>query len=188
MARNPDNLGRAPHPRMAVAPPSAAELASRAAVRLLKFKDRTRAELLGRLKERFGVAAAQAAVDSLEAAGLTGDRRVARVYAEQRLTGKLEASDMVRRTLRKRGVSLAEARAAVAGASDGRSDLARARELLERSRARFGTSDAVASRRRAFGLLARRGFDEDTAARAINDVLGAWREPEADEGRFDADV
>lgn len=169
-------------------PASPTEAASRAAVRLLKFKDRTRAELLGRLTERFGANVAQEAVDGLEAAGLTGDRRVARVYAEQRLTGKLEASGLVRRTLRKRGVSLGQAKAAVDAASQGQSDVDRARELMTRSLARFASLDPAAARRRAFGLLARRGFDEETAARAIDDALGPWRESDTDERSIDDDV
>jgi len=188
VVKKPDNFGHPVRPALPVAPHTPVERASRAGIRLLKFKDRTRAELLARLTPTFGAQVARDAVDGLEAAGLTGDRRVAREFALQRLAGKLESAALVRRTLRRRGVSRDEALAAISQADIGRSDLDRARELLTRSRERLGAADPVAARRRASGLLARRGFDADTASRAIDDVLGPWREPDNNERTIHADL
>lgn len=160
--------------------------AVRAGVRLLKFKDRTRVELVERLAAKFGDEAARAAVAKLEFAGLTGDRRVAEAHARSRLKGKLEAASLAKRTLVRRGVAGKVAREAVEAVAEGESDLDRAVALLRKSAARLaGIEDQAKARRRAFATLARRGFDESTAERAIETVLGAYRD---DEGDADADV
>jgi hypothetical protein len=73
--------------------------------------------------------------------------------------------------LTSRGISRSLASAATQAHTKDRSELARAIELARRS-TRPG-DDALESRRRIAGVLARRGFDAETTLAALETVLGA---------------
>jgi SOS response regulatory protein OraA/RecX len=72
----------------------------------------------------------------------------------------------------------------VRSAAEGVSELDRARALARRA-VRPAKDDATA-RRRLLGVLARRGFDDETAGRAVDEVLGPAPERGATEVDHDA--
>ena len=116
-----------------------------------------------RLRERLARVApgevCDAVVADLERLGYVDDEALARTLAEQRLTdgwGRLR----VEADLERLGVGGEPREAALARASEG--EVAAARALLARS-----LVGGPAAARRAWGLLARRGFSEDAAHEAI---------------------
>ncbi len=121
------------------------------------------------------------AVEGLVRTGAVDDARLANELAEQlgearphareAVRARLERAkfqgDLVERALDEHAPSTGESERAIEAAR------AQARRLTA-----LGI-DAHAMRRRIYGALGRRGFDAETAAEAINAVLGAW-DPEID--------
>lgn len=108
--------------------------------------------------------------------GLIDDAALAQRAASAEISRKPAGEAFIREKLVRRGIDegLAEDVASnVAGQRDAFAD------ALTLVRAKFGRGmsstrgmDAVTQRRRAFGLLARRGFDEDVIERALDEALG----------------
>ena len=141
---------------------------------LLKHRSRTRKELVDRLIDRgIDPALAAATFDELERLGLTGDRRYAEETVRLELSRRPASDEFLEHRLTSRGIAdpLAEREVRRQPAEQG--ELDRALELARRTLPRLLARDDAKRRAKLFGVLARRGFDADTAARAVEAVLGA---------------
>lgn len=149
-----------------------------AAARLLRVRSRSSAELRERLSARYPKDAVDKAVDGLVLAGAIDDARLADQLAEQYGELRPHAREAIREKLERArlGSELLEdaldAHAPQAGEDDRALDAARAQ--LRRLRALALSPEAT--RRRLFGVLARRGFDAETAAEAVERALGPAEE------------
>jgi regulatory protein len=134
------------------------------AVGALSRRERTTAELEAWLAERgYPRAEVAAAIDRLTAIGELDDERFARRYAEDKRELRGWGADRIREALAGKGIDGATIAAALGG--DGPAEeLARALTLLER---RGEPAADEASRARALGFLARRGYDSELAYEAV---------------------
>jgi regulatory protein len=135
------------------------------AYRYLARRDRTCAEVRGRL-EREGAeeAAVAAAIAELEAQGALDDERYARLFAEDRRRLDGWGSERIAARLEELGVP-AEIVEAHAGRRDASEELSDALEVLS---ARMRTPPAdERGRERALGLLVRRGYPLELAYDAV---------------------
>ena len=121
------------------------------ALRALRFRDRSAAELQERLERRgVGEQARADALETLERVGYVDDGRYAQTRAAQ-LAARGSGNAFIRHDLEERGVSAAHVEAALA-------ELEPERERAERLVAARGASPKTAR------YLAARGFDEETVA------------------------
>ena len=137
------------------------------ALSALERKERTVAELGSWLRAR-GVEPKHAddVVGQLIETGVLDDARYARRYAEDKRELRRWGSERIRAALLDRGISPADAEAALAGAdSEGEIELA-----LELLRDRGKDLDDALERQRALGMLVRRGYDSEVAYEAIRRV------------------
>lgn len=109
----------------------------------------------------------------LSQVGLINDAKLAQSLAEGELIRKPAAAPLLLHKLARRGVDEDLAEHAASAALKGRDALHDAIALID-AKAQRGAraADPAALRRRLFGLLARRGFDEETALRALDQTLG----------------
>jgi len=122
--------------------------AVKTALRALRFRDRTTAELDARLEQRgIGEAEREQALETLERIGYVDDERFARSRAE-RLVERGSGDALIRYDLEQRGVAAEIVEAALAGLEPERE---RAARIVERR----GPGDKTAR------YLAARGFGED---------------------------
>lgn len=146
-----------------------------AANRLLRVRPRSSGELRERLGKRFPKEAVDGAVDALVRSGAVDDARLADNLAEHlgevRPHGREAIRDRLERA--KLGAEMLEQALDEHAPSPGEGQRAvdAARSQLKRLQALSLTPEAM--RRRMFGVLARRGFDAETAAEAVDHVLGA---------------
>ena len=145
------------------------------AYRYINSRERTVAEVRSRL-ERAELPEAEitASIEELVGFGYVDDARYARVFAEDKRTLEAWGNERIERALSERGVDRAVIEEALAEAvsADGMSaraqELERAIELLAR---RFPMGGAEPrDRERAFGVLARKGYDSELAG----DAVRAW--------------
>ncbi|MCK6526761.1 recombination regulator RecX [Myxococcota bacterium] len=140
------------------------------ALRLLATREVSQKELADRLR-RWGaeVGEAEALVASAREAGLIDEARLARSWVAARKGARgVRALSM---ELRRRGVPDGEAEGALAAVTgDDQRDAARV--LLERAAGRLAGLAPDVARRRAWAMLARRGFGGDVAAEVVDLVLG----------------
>ncbi|UYV13118.1 MAG: recombination regulator RecX [Phycisphaera sp.] len=145
-----------------------------AAGRLLRVRPRSSAELRERLGKRFPKEAVDRAVDALVRSGAVDDARLADDLAEQLGGVKPHGREAIRDRLEraKLGAEMLEEAldAHAPSTGEGQRAVDAARAQLKRLQALSLTPEAM--RRRMFGVLARRGFDAETAAEAIEQVLG----------------
>jgi regulatory protein len=137
------------------------------ALRALGRKEHSVAELGSWLRAR-GVPEAEAEllIGHLVETEVLDDARFAHRYAEDKREISGWGSERIRAALIDRGVSAADAAAAV-GSEDAEMELERAVALL---RDRGLTLEGEQERGRALGLLARRGYESDVAYEAIRRV------------------
>lgn len=151
--------------------PSPVDRAVRRALRLLKAREHTRAELLARLLSA-GVepADAHAALDRL--GSLVDDARAAESHAHRLTARGPLARERLVSLLESRGVDPPVARSAARRALPD-SESQAARQAAQRAARRLPPSADPATRyRRVLAALARAGFDEETASDAARAVLG----------------
>lgn len=132
----------------------------------LKFRARAAKEMADRLTEKgFPLPVVERTVARLKELKLLDDAALARGMAEgRRRAGR--GDHRVRRELLRRGLAKNEVEAALAAPASEPVDERMAR-LLEKKRAAFARLDPPTARRRAFGVLARQGFDLDDVRRAV---------------------
>jgi len=161
---------------MTAGPQAEIEAVRQLALKYLGAHDRTERELRERLERRQCPAAAvDAVLARLKAVGLVDDEAVARRWVEARLAERPTGSARLVQDLRRRGVDGAVVQRVLGELADRIGTEAGALALLRRVAGRYRGLEAAAAQRRMHGLLARRGFDPDTAARAVET---AWREME----------
>ena len=124
------------------------------ALRALRFRDRTTAELDARLEQRgVGEAEREQALETLERIGYVDDERFARSRAE-RLAERGSGDALIRDDLERRGVAAETVAAVLAGIAPERERVAR---IVEQRGPGMKTAR----------YLAARGFDED----ALEDIV-----------------
>jgi regulatory protein len=147
----------------------------RDAERLLARRALTRSELQRRLLDKDHTPASITAVlAALEQAQALDDERLAAAAAQRALTSGRRAGREVVRALESRGVHSKLARHAVAAAvhDTGKSDFDRALQLATtRLRGELVSKDVATQRRRLAGVLARRGYDEDTIEQVLERLV-----------------
>lgn len=142
-----------------------------AALRLLKFRPRSEAELKGRLAEKgFGDETVQAVVEEMRRTGLVGDARFAR-YAATQAAEKPVGRRLILNRLREKGIAPALAEEAVQAATRGKDELERAREAAGHRAAALQGLSRQAAERRLFGFLSRRGFPSDVVWKVVRESL-----------------
>jgi regulatory protein len=152
-----DGGGAAPERRL--------QRALEVAYRYLGSRDRTMLEVRRRLeRDRVDPATADAAIAELQRQGYLDDVRYARRYAEDRRDIDGWGDERIERRLLVAGVA-PEAVAAALGARDPSEVRAAAVALLRRRLRERPRDDS--ERRRALGLLVRRGYDLELAHEAV---------------------
>jgi regulatory protein len=145
-----------------------------AATRLLRVRPRSSTELRERLGKRFPKAAADRAVDALVRSGAIDDARLAHDMAEHLGELKPHAREAIRDRLERAQLGADALEAALDAHAPSTREGERAddaaRAQLRRLRSLSLTPEAT--RRRLYGALARRGFDAETAAEAVERILG----------------
>ncbi|HET6448641.1 MAG TPA: RecX family transcriptional regulator [Conexibacter sp.] len=141
------------------------------ALRYLGRRDRTVLEMRRFLEgKRVEPSAIDAALEQLEREGYLDDARFARQFAEDKRLLDEWGADRIERRLLALGVPVALVRDAVAE-RDGEDELAAACKLLRR---RFpALDDDPRERNRAYGVLVRKGYDQELAWEAIRACGGA---------------
>lgn len=138
------------------------------ALRLLSAAARTRHQIAQRLKVRYGPEVVDPVLERLERAGWLDDLAYARHYVE--VHRGFGAARILMDLLRK-GVSTELARQAVAEGLEGEDMCARAHEAAAQRLKRMPGADRETAHRRLAGYLARRGYDYETIARALEPLL-----------------
>lgn len=149
------------------------DIAREAAARLLAQRERSTGELLARLKRR-GIKPERAdrLVAELACRGDVNDERFANLLARSIARDKPVGPRLIRAKLREKRIDRATAERAADDALAGR-DPREDALTLARARLRVMPAglDDQARARRLTALLARRGFDEDTAEHAVQALL-----------------
>lgn len=148
-----------------------------AALRFLEARQRSTAEVRRRLTTAgYRTELVDGAIERLTELGMLDDETFARSWIESRDRARPRGERALRRELALKGID----REIVDETLDERSieapdaDADAARRLLARhARALERVADPRARRQRAYALLARNGFDSETATSAIAEVLGA---------------
>jgi len=132
----------------------------------LKFRARAAKEMADRLAQKgFTPPVVERTVARLKELKLLDDAALARGMTDgRRQAGR--GDHRVRRELLRRGLAKDDVEAALAApASESAEE--RMRRFLEKKRAAFARLDPATARRRAFGALARQGFDVDDMRRVL---------------------
>ena len=138
--------------------------AMRAALRLLRYRDRTAVEIREKLAQKgFGEPETELALVTLQNSGYVDDSRVADRAAEIALTDRPSGRLRLEHELRSRGTSEDEIERVIAE-FDGPDEADRAETLLRRRMKPEDTPQKSAS------FLARKGFDEDAVQTVIERV------------------
>jgi len=150
------------------------EEARQLALKYLGSRDRTEKELRERLTRRgCAPAAIDAAMERLMAARLVDDESLARRYVEVRLAERPSGAIRLAQDLHRRGVDRVTIDRVLEEFADRIGTQEAAVDLLRRVANRYRGLDSTTARRRMYGMLARRGFDPERTARAVEI---AWRE------------
>jgi regulatory protein len=146
-----------------------------AALRFLEARPRSTAEVRRRLATAgYSAALGDAAIERLTALGILDDETFTAAWVESRDRARPRGERALRQELRLKGIdrelvdTVMDARRPEPGAIDD-PDLGAAGRLLERHAASLQrVADPRRRRDRAYALLARSGFDSETAIAAIN--------------------
>lgn len=148
--------------------------ATKAALRLLKFRARSRHELRGRLMEKeLSEAAISEAMERIDAWQLLDDADFARQWVEQRSAKKGSARSLLRRELKEKGVESAQIGQALQSVTE-TDERARAHELIAQRLQRRENSDLSTMeqrtkvKRRLVGFLQRRGYSSGVALSVVD--------------------
>lgn len=155
-----------------------------AAARLLRVRPRSSTELRERLGKRYPKDAVDRTIEALVRSGAVDDARLADRLAEQLGQVRPHAREAVRARLKRAKLASGLLEDALDAHAPSTSESARA---VEAARAQLGRlvslgvgTDVV--RRRLYASLGRRGFDAETAAEAVEQVLGASDDVDHDSG------
>lgn len=141
------------------------------ALRLIKFRPRSEAELKSRLsREGFGAATIEALLAELKRKDFVNDEKFARYFATQRMTYKPMGRRALAADLKSRGVDPQWIEQALNEATEGRDELEVARALAQSRLSHIKGLSSEAAQRRLFGFLSRRGFSADVTYRVVREV------------------
>jgi regulatory protein len=147
-----------------------------AALKLLERQRRTRADLSRRLHEKgYAAATIEPVLDRLAGVGLIDDVEYARAFIAGRWGRRAAGWRRIALELRARGVTgedIATARARLEEREGNVDEVAGARRAIAQAARRYARLDPRVRRQRLYALLARRGFDCDVIARALEDDAG----------------
>lgn len=130
-------------------------------------RDRTRAEVVRHLRAKgFSESDSEGAADELSRMGYLDDLRFCIAYAEGKRRTEAWADERIRMRLRELGAPRAVIDQALAHGSPD-TEVQRALRLLERRLSEPAVEEG--DRRRAMGILVRRGYSPETAADAIRE-------------------
>lgn len=164
---------------MAAPEPTEFQRARDAGLAYLAGRARSLHEMRQALEQKgFAAAIRDQAIAEFVRLGLLDDRKLARDLVELRLERQPAAAARVNDELRQRGVDptvVAEVLAEFGPALD---SVETAKELLRRQARRYAGLDEGKARRRMFGFLARRGYDQEIAQAAVDAV---WKELQRDD-------
>lgn len=142
-------------------------------LRLLTGAPKTRAQLAQALRRKeVADEIAERVLDRLSEVGLVDDAAFAEAWVESRHSGRGLARRALQSELRQRGVSDETAERAL-DTLDEEDELAAARDLVARKLAASRGLDTHKRARRLFGMLARKGYSSDLAARVVREALAA---------------
>ncbi|MBT3344623.1 MAG: regulatory protein RecX [Gemmatimonadetes bacterium] len=160
--------------------PKDVEKTRRIALDLLAVRDRTVKEMGERLERRECKAKAIATVmEGLCRTGLLDDVKYVRQWIGSRLENRPEGRIKLMQDLRKRGIDPSLAEQILEEFEDRVGTDDAADRVLDRVRHRYARLPDEAARRRMYGLLARRGFDPETARVAVERALAQLKETTA---------
>ncbi len=148
-----------------------AELAREICLRQLAVRPRTRAELATALARR-GIApeVAVSVLDRYDEVGIIDDAAFARAWVSSRHHGRGLATRALANELRQRGVDKELADAAL-DELDPETEVATARDLVDRKLRGAGNAAPDALFRRMVGMLARKGYPPGLAIRVVKEAL-----------------
>jgi regulatory protein len=150
--------------------------ARNAALRLLKSRDRSVYEIAQRLgRKGWKSDIIDRVTADLLRVGLLDDEAMARRWVGLQLDRKPAGVPWLRSELARRGVDKELIERVLEEYADQTGSEASALDLLRRQSAHYRSLDRDRARRRMMGLLARRGFDSETASGAVETI---WKETE----------
>ncbi len=145
-----------------------------AAVRLLAYRPRSRAELVRRLKTRgFKRDIIDQVIHDLERLGYVDDRGYAQSLAESLVQSGRFGPRAIKAKLRQRGLPADVVREAVEDAVGEMDEYQTARDLAQRRLERLAKLDPLKKRQRLYSFLIRRGFSPEVVRDVLASVLPA---------------
>lgn len=156
--------------------------ACKAALRLLKFRARSAAELRARLVEKeFTAEAVDEAMDRVDTWKLLDDAEFARQWVEQRSAAKGATRSLLRRELEAKGVAPADMAPALESVSE-HEERARAHDLAAERLRRYEAEQLadretmLKAKRRLVAYLQRRGYSSNVALSVVDTEIANARE------------
>lgn len=141
------------------------------ALRLLKIRPRTEAELRRRLLQKgFAASLQDSVVEEFKRKGLIDDAKFARLYVTQAVHSKPMGRRALGFQLRARGIAGDVADEAIASGTKDQEEMETARQLAARRLTRLKGLEAAIVQRRLFGFLSRRGFSSDVVYKVVREV------------------
>ncbi|MEO1009079.1 MAG: regulatory protein RecX [Planctomycetota bacterium] len=151
-----------------------------AAHRLLRVRPRSEAELRERLATRYPAAAVERVIEAMRTAGVIDDERLAGTLAEQMADQRPHAREAIRERLERFRIGDPLIHEALDEHAPEEHEADRALAVAEAQLRRLAGLNLTpeATRRRLFAALARRGFEPELAADAIERLVGMADDPE----------
>ena len=145
----------------------------------LSARDRSVQEMREKLlQNKFAPEVIDEAIADLQRLNLLDDRTFAHRWVESRLQGKAASRRKFAQDLQRKGIHRDIIDAVLEEFKDRLESEAAAVNLLRRVAWRYRGVDRVKAKRRMFGLLGRRGYEHETAIKAIEQI---WEEIERDD-------
>ena len=147
------------------------ERARQVALRFLTSRDRSVFEMRQKLSQkRCSEEVIERVIANLQESRLLDDSAFARRWVETRLHSRPAGARQVEVELRGKGIDGALLEQILEEFGEQLGSEATAVDFLKGRAKHYGGLDEMRAKRRMYGLLARRGFDSDTAARAVDEV------------------
>jgi len=141
------------------------------ALRLLKFRPRSEAELRQRLSRK-GISSVtvEFLISECKRKGLIDDEKFARYLATQKMMVKPVGRRMLVHELKSKGINPLLVEQAVQEATEGKQELDVARELARGRILKLAELKPEVARRRLFGFLSRRGFSSEVVYQVVREM------------------
>ncbi len=147
--------------------------AKNAAYRLLTYRPRSRAELIGKLQEKgFDATVIEFVLADLESFGYVNDRQFAEQWAAGRLRLRGFGRHRVERELRDKGIEQDIIAATLASVCDDEIEMRTARASAEKKLKMLRSFDRETCRRRLAAFLERKGFSYEIIRTVLKDLDG----------------